>query len=735
MIRPEFIIEELRKNFPGADLDMVWRAYAFAAQCHRGQKRSSGEPYLNHPLAVAHNLAQMKLGHVSVSVGLLHDTIEDTLATPEQIRDMFGEEVWAIVDGVTKISRIEASTYEERQAENIRKMILAMAKDIRVILVKLADRIHNMRTLNFLKPAKQRQIAQETLDIYAPLANRLGINWIKSELENSAFMYLWPVEYGEIKRKVARLEETREDYIDDIVKTVNDRLAPTIPGIDVKGRPKHFYSIFAKMRRQKITFEEVFDIMGVRVVTPEDGDCYTALGQLHSLFKPVPGKLKDYIALPKANGYQSLHTTIVGPGGKPVELQIRSRRMHVFCEEGIAAHWRYKEGGGEADDRHYEQIAWLRRLLEWQQEVQDPKEFLEKVKIDLFPDEVYVFTPRQEVKSFPRGATPIDFAFAVHTDVGHHCVGAKINGKLASLKQPLKNGDIVEILTNQQAHPSRDWLKVVATSKARTKISNFLRQKERSQALGLGRQMLEKEIVRHGFDPTPYLEEKKLTAAARLVGHNTVESLLIGIGLGKVKASMIAAKFLPKESLEEQDRKVESMVGRTTKSTSSSGVRVSGVDDVLVRFAHCCNPTPGEPIIGFISRGRGLVIHSADCSNAMNLGHDSERRLDVEWDMETVGKAPATLLIESEDRPGILAGVSAVISDQGANITEAATRNVPGSGKGSITLTMEVADIRQLNHIIHVISQRPGVLSVERVRDRNALRSRFRPPKRRGDRR
>ena len=726
MIRPEIIIEELRSNMPDADSDMVWRAYAFAAQRHKGQKRVSGEPYLNHPLEVAHILAKMKLTHISISVGLLHDTIEDTIATPEEIKELFGDEVWQIVDGVTKISMIESATQEEQQAENIRKMILAMAKDIRVILVKLADRIHNMRTLNFLKPEKQRKIARETLDIYAPLANRLGIGWIRSELENTSFKYLWPRDYSEIKHKVANLEAEREKYVEKIVADIDARLKEENKPMTVKGRPKHLYSIFNKMRTQKISFEEVYDIMGVRVITKSDAECYQVLGAIHAMFKPIPGKLKDYIALPKENMYQSLHTTVLGTGGKPVEIQIRSEKMNTICEEGIASHWRYKEGKHK-DGKHDEQITWLRRLLEWQQEVSDPREFLEKVKIDLFPDEVYVFTPKQNVKSLPRGATPIDFAYAIHTDVGDHCIGAKINGKIASLRQELVNGDIVDILTSQQARPGRDWLKSVKTSKARTKITSFLRQTEKKRALALGRELLEKELVRLGVNPTEYLEENKLKESARAVGHNSAESVLSALGFGQLKLSTLLPKMLPKETLAQKEQTIlQAIKSRfVPKKTEATGVRIQDVDDVLIRFAHCCNPVPGDDIRGFISRGRGLIVHTVDCANSIDLGKDSARYVKVEWDMKTVGVHQALLTVETKDKPGILANVSTAIADNGANIAEASV--VSGeSGKGILYMTVEVADAAQLQKVMNTILRQDGVYSVERVRDKSAFNAKKR---------
>ncbi|MBF0633790.1 MAG: bifunctional (p)ppGpp synthetase/guanosine-3',5'-bis(diphosphate) 3'-pyrophosphohydrolase [Nitrospinae bacterium] len=728
MIRPEFIVEELRKNFPGADLDIIWRAYAFAARCHKGQKRVSGEPYLNHPLEVSNILAKMKLDGVSVTAGLLHDTLEDTFATPDEIRDLFGEETLQLVDGVTKLSRIESAAMdkEARQAENVRKMIMAMSKDIRVILIKLADRLHNLRTLDYLKPENQKRIAQETMDIYTPLANRLGIGWIKSEMENSCFKYLWPNEYSEIKHKVELVEAEREKYIDQIVSDVQERLTKEGVGAEVTGRPKHFFSIFSKMKRQKITFEEVFDLMGARVITNTDPECYAALGLIHSMYKPIPGKLKDYIALPKGNLYQSLHTTIVGAGGKPVEIQIRSRRMHAICEQGIAAHWKYKEGSGK-DKKLDDQVQWLRRLMEWQQEVADPREFLEKVKIDLFPDEVYVFTPKQDVRPFPRGSTPIDFAYAIHTNIGDHIIGAKINGKLTPLRQELRNGDIVEILTSQSQRPSRDWLKFVVTAKARTKITAYLRQMEKQRAYALGKELMEKEMARHGVGSHSYMEDVHLLPAAQAVGYTSAESMLVAIGMGKLKLSAALAKILPKEALADREKRADAdalkkIEEKPQKASKNAGVKIQDMDDMLIKFAHCCNPVPGDAIRGFISRGKGLVVHTADCPNALNLGLDSERFVEVEWDIKSAGKHQVTISVVTEDKPGMLANVSAAIADNGSNITEASIA-ADQSNRGYIHLTIEIADLGQLRKIMGAVMRQPGVISVERVRDKNALRT------------
>jgi len=726
MIRPEFIIEELRRNMPEADIEMVWRAYAFAARMHKGQKRVSGEPYLNHPLEVANILAHMKLGHVSISVALLHDTVEDTGVTTEDIKKLFGEEVMQLVDGVTKISQLKFSSKEEHQAENFRKMILAMSKDIRVILVKLADRIHNMRTLHYLSPEKQKAIAGETLEIYAPLANRLGMGWIKTELENNSFKYLHPKDYQKIKNEVEADESEREAYIGEMVAGVKERLKQEGYDVEVQGRPKHLYSIFSKMRRQGIDFKEVLDLMGIRIITNLKQECYAILGLLHNIYKPIPGKLDDYIALPKENMYQSLHTTIAGPKGRAVEFQIRSRAMDLISEEGIAAHWRYKEGAVK-EGKHDEEIVWLRRLLDWQQEVKNPKKFLEFVKIDLFSDEVYVFTPNQEVKALPKGATPIDFAYAVHTDIGSHCIGAKINGKLASLRQELNSGDIVEALTSQHAHPSRDWLKIVKTSKARTKISSYINQAEKNRALELGREFLEKELVKLGVDPKSRITESVIMPHAQASGYTSVDSLFVALGLGKMKMAPLLAKLAPKETVVANKKKTfirsafKKLISRSSQKEKFPGVRIQNMNDLLIRFAQCCNPVPGDSIRGFVSRGRGLVIHTVDCPNAVGMGVDSERSVDVEWDVKKKGKHLVMLAVESKDKPGMLSQVTGIIADSGSNITEA-TVKVGDKSKGQIYVTFEVADLTQLQKLMNSLMRLSGVISVERIKDRRAFK-------------
>lgn len=726
MIRPEFIIEEVRRNFGDADLEMIWRAYAFAARRHRGQTRVSGEPYLSHPLEVAHILARMKLGYVSVSVGLLHDTLEDTLAEKDEIIELFGEEVAEIVDGVTKLSMIESKSRIETRVENIRKMMLAMAKDIRVILVKLADRTHNMRTLGYLPEAKRIQIARDTLEIFAPIANRLGINWMKTELEDLSFRHLMPDDYERIAKATGAVASSTEDYLDKTVKQISDRLNDRLDGpVMVKGRLKHFYSIYQKMERRKISFDEVFDIIGARVITDTKSDCYRALGEIHQLYTPIPGKLKDYIALPKENMYQSLHTTVLGVGDKPIEIQIRSKKMDEFCEEGIAAHWRYKEGGAK-EGKYDKNIVWLRRLLDWQREASDPRQFMSNLKIDLYPDEVYVFTPRQEVKALASGATPIDFAYAIHSDIGQRCIGAKINGKISSIRKPLKNGDIVEILTSRQSAPSRDWLKYVVTSKARSKISAYLNQAEREQALDFGRELLRKGAIGRGLDPEELFKKERLAELAKQSGYANGEALLVALGFGRARPSIFFDRLASKkELLERRDEKARSIHAdhpTSTPSSARSGIIVGGFKDMLIRFAKCCSPAPGESISGFVSKGRGLTIHAADCRNALNMGLESERRVDVSWDMTGQARVAAILTVLTTSAPGTLATISSVVSEAGLNISALEARDISG-GLSRTNLTVDIADIDQLNKIIAELKRCKGVISVERLRGRGSFGS------------
>ncbi|MFT3836537.1 MAG: bifunctional (p)ppGpp synthetase/guanosine-3',5'-bis(diphosphate) 3'-pyrophosphohydrolase [Myxococcaceae bacterium] len=734
MIRLNDILQRVAAYHPDPDLDVIKKAYVYSAKVHQGQIRKSGEPYLVHPLEVAGILAELKLDESSIVAGLLHDTVEDTLATLDEVKELFGEEVCNIVDGVTKLSKFSASqslSQEEKQAENFRKMIIAMAQDIRVILVKLADRTHNMRTLTHMKEEKQARIAQETLDIYAPLANRLGINWIKTELEDLSFKYLKPKEFNELTEKVGRRRKDRENFIEDVKKLIETKLHERqIPG-KVMGRFKHLYSIHKKMRAQSIEFEQVPDVIAFRIVVPSLGNCYEALGLIHQLWKPVPGRFKDFIAIPKPNMYQSLHTTVIGPLSERVEIQIRTEEMHAVAEEGIAAHWGYKEGKTvlSKDD---EKFAWLRQLIEWQQDLKNPKEFLDTVKVDLFTDEVFCFTPKGDVKSLPRGATPVDFAYAIHSDVGGRCVGAKVNGKIVPLRYKLKNGDSIEVLTSPQAHPSKDWLTFVKTSRAQQKIRGFIKQQQRDKSLQLGRELTDKEFRRFGLNLNKVIKGGELKQISTDFGYRTEDDMLVGVGYGKIAPNQLIERLLPPEKLEQSKEAAaktdvappggllqamrlpamaelaKKLVGRPTRS----GVLIGGVDDVLVRFGRCCNPVPGDPIVGFITRGRGVTVHTQGCEKAMAT--DSERRVDVAWDVKGDFKRPVTIRVLTADRPGLLADISQTFSKKGVNISQANCR-ATGDDRAVNTFEVTISDLKQLTEVMRSIEALQGVYSVERI--------------------
>jgi guanosine-3',5'-bis(diphosphate) 3'-pyrophosphohydrolase len=719
-VRIESILERIHEYNPHADIDPIMRAYVYAAKAHKGQERISGEPYLSHPLQVSGILTGLRMDIATVAAGLLHDVVEDTRATLEEIQEYFGNEIAGLVDGVTKLSRIPFSTREEAQAENIRKMVLAMSRDIRVILVKLADRLHNMRTLEPLPNEKRRLIARETLDIYAPLAHRLGIYWIKAELEDLALSYLDPEAYRDLAARIAQKRQEREGDINEVIGLLEKKLLEVDINAQITGRPKHFYSIYKKMHDQKKEFDEIYDLTAIRVITDSVKDCYGTLGVIHTLWKPISQRFKDFIAVPKSNGYQSLHTTVIGSKGDPVEIQIRTWEMHRVAEEGIAAHWKYKEGRSSIDPTD-QSFVWLRQLMEWQRELKDSKEFLHTLKVDLFPDEVYVFTPRGDVKPFPKGATPIDFAFAVHTDVGHHCAGAKVNGRLVPLRTELQNGDIVEILVSPNQTPSRDWLKVVKTPRARSKIRQWIKNEERARSISLGRDMLEKEIRRLGKSPAQLLKPEALKPALSHYGIGSEEDLFAAVGYGKVSPRQAVARLLPPEELqilteaeEIREKKAERKPSRPREA--EEGVRIHGIDDILVRFSKCCNPVPGDEIIGFITRGRGVSIHTVDCANAVSLMADPERQIAVYWDGQR--KAPHQVKIRVEigkDRPGILAEISTAISGTNTNIAQAEIR-VTEERTGVNTFVLEVNDLGQLQAAMQAIQRVDGVVGVERVR-------------------
>jgi GTP pyrophosphokinase len=716
MIRFETLLEKVRSYSPEADLELLRRAYVFSALEHKGQVRHSGEPYLIHPLEVADSLADMKLDVVAVAAGLLHDVVEDTLTTPERIAELFGPEIAHVVEGVTKIGAIPFSSSEERQAENFRKMLLAMVDDIRVILVKLADRLHNMRTLQHLPEERRVKIAQETLDIYAPIANRLGMSKVKNELEELSFKYLEPKAYDGLRAKVEAKRKSAEAVIDELTKTLRSKLEDAqVPIITLDGRIKRLYSIHNKLKRQKIDLDRVYDFVALRVTTQSVKDCYAALGIIHQTWSPVPGRIKDFIAMPRPNGYQSLHTSVISEHGFPFEVQIRTDEMHRRAEEGVAAHWKYKEGrvGDHRDERYFQ---WMRQLLEVQQEVRDPAEFLQNLKIDLYPEEVYIFTPKGEVRSLPRGATAVDFAYTVHTDVGHQCVGARINGRMVPLRTRLQNGDIIEIVTQSGHKPSRDWLTFVATSRARSKIRHVLLTEERTRSIELGRRLFDKEARRFSLNPTTLLESPELTKFATEYGAKSPDELLAHIGYGKLSARTVLQKSVPANQLHEASP-VVSMVRRVLRpGAGSDKIKVRGADDVMVFRAKCCNPIRGEKIVGYITRGKGVSVHSLGCPNVVNLMFDPDRRIEVEWDSAGTDQAPyvVRLTMQVEDRKGMLAEISAKISDINTNITNMEARTGDDQ-QARIDMTVEIRDMKHLEKVIKSIKGVQGVLGVERT--------------------
>ena len=716
MLRFNDVLERLTSYQPNADIELLKKAYVFSAKVHLGQVRLSGEPYLNHPLEVAGILTQLKLDVASVATGLLHDTVEDTLTTPKEIQENFGEEIAQLVDGLTKISRISLRSSEEHQAENFRKMILAMVKDIRVILIKLADRLHNMRTLQYQSPGKQMEIAQETLDIYAPLAHRLGIEWLKSELEDLAFQYLHPEIYDEIRRKIAKKEKERARYIDEVKRTLMKKLYENHIEGEVTGRLKQIHSIYLKMKEQNIDFDQVYDITAFRVIVNSIKACYDVLGIIHSIWKPIPGKFKDYIGLPKENMYQSLHTTVIGPYGERIEIQIRTHEMHKIAEEGIAAHWKYKEGKlvEEAEDKRF---TWLRQLLEWQRDLKDNQEFIESLKVDLFPNEVYIFTPKGEVRQFPIGSTPVDFAYSIHSDIGNHCVGAKVNGKIVPLRYELRSGDTIEILTSPNQKPSKDWLKLVKTSRAKTKIRQWFTVEEREKSINLGKDILEKELRKYDLQQTKLIKSGELAKVANEFSFQGVEDLIAAVGYGKVTANQIIGKILPQEKLEQQKEELEGgrikhLIQKITRAPKDA-LLIRGIDNVMVRYAGCCNPVPGDKVVGFITRGRGVTIHTADCQNAID--DDPHRKVEVEWDSTKEYSYPVRIRIYSEDKKGLLAEISNSLSSNKANIKNARVDTTEDK-KAIGTFEVEIRDLNHLSKVIRALEKIKGVHGVERMR-------------------
>jgi GTP pyrophosphokinase len=716
MIRLEDILAKVGKHHPQDNLDLIRRAYIFSAKEHKGQVRASGEAYLTHPLEVANILAEMKMDAVTVSVGLLHDVVEDTLVSLEDVESIFGPEVAHIVDGVTKISQIQFTSKEAKQAENFRKMLLAMTDDIRVIMVKFADRIHNMRTLEYLSSDRREAIARETMEIYGPLANRLGMGKVRGELEDLAFSYLDPKSYQELKEVVERKRKVHEAFLSEVSKLVEEQMKEHGIPCRIESRVKRLYSIHVKLKKQRITIDQVFDLLALRIVTDSIKNCYAALGVIHNTWRPVPGRIKDFIAMPRPNGYQSLHTSVIA-GGQPFEVQIRTAEMHRIAEEGIAAHWKYKDGKLIADSREDRGISWLRHLVEWQQEMKDPADFLSTLKVDLYPEEVYTFTPKGSVITLPREATPIDFAYAIHTEVGHTCVGAKINGRMVPLKTKLKNGDIVEIVTQAGHTPSRDWLSVVNTSRARNKIRHWLTEQEGEKAIELGRRMLEKEARKFRMSIRSVLDAEKLAAILPDYGASKAEDLLALIGYGKISAKQILVRIAPDgaDTLPAEDEsRITSVVKRVLGLGSDAKLKVRGFDDLLVYRAKCCNPIRGEEIIGYITRGKGVAVHSKNCPNVQNLLYDAARKIEVEW----AGVAPQAeayavpLTIFSENRAGILAQIAAVVAEVGSNIVHVEAKTA--DERGTIDLVVEIPDMKHLERVLASIRRIDGVYEVIR---------------------
>ncbi len=721
MLQATDLIHRVHAYHPTADTELIQRAYDFSHRAHQGQLRKSGDPYFVHPARVAGIITELRLDTASVCAGLLHDVVEDTLLSLGEVEKEFGGEIASLVDGVTKLSKINFTSKEDRQAENFRKMVVAMARDIRVLLVKLCDRVDNMRTLQHMKPEAQERIARETMEIYAPLANRLGIQSFKSELEDLAFKYLEPDAFSEISSAIQKSKRERDKYIEHVCKTLASRLAEQGFQSDVTGRAKHVYSIWRKMTSQQCGIDQIHDLIAFRVLVESVSDCYAALGVVHSMWLPVPGRFKDYVALPKPNMYQSLHTTVIGPGRERVEIQIRTHEMHRVAERGIAAHWKYKERGGGVADSDAAKFGWLRQLVEWQKELKDPAEFLEGVKVDLFQDEVYVFTPKGDVRVFPRGASPIDFAYAIHSQLGDHITGARINGKLEPLRYKLKSGDVIEVLSSPNQHPSKDWLEFAGTTRAKAKIRNFLRTEEREKSQKLGRELLERELHKAGVSLSKLLRnEAEFRHVMEELKVGNQEEFFVLIGYGKIspqdviqivapKAPEDGPPSLPRPELREG--RIENLVRKVT-GKDEGGIRLNGIDDVLVRYARCCNPLPGDDILGFITRGRGLTIHRRGCTKAFDT--DPERRVEITWETKAKINRAVQLRVTTANRPGILATVGQTFSAQGINISEANCR-AGDDGRAVNVFTFMCTDMDQLKGVMKALQKVQGVVHVERA--------------------
>ncbi len=713
MICIDDILEEIRSYHAEADLDAVRKAYLYSEKVHQGQTRISGEPCITHAMEVAAVLTRLRMDVPTVVTGLLHDTLENSLSTETELRQLFGDEVAEMVDGVTKIGKITFKTSEERQAENFRKMLLAMARDIRVILVKLADRIHNMRTLGSQSEEHRLMIAQETADIYAPLANRLGISWVKSELEDLSLRYLEPELYKDLSKKVAQHRRKTDTYVTDVKDHLEGILKEHEIEGQIQGRFKNICSIHNKIVKQKIDFDQIHDLIAFRIIVPSVRDCYAMLGVIHSFWKPVPGRFKDFVAMPKANMYQSLHTTVFGPAGQRMEVQIRTDEMHRVAEQGIAAHWMYKEGraSNSSDEGRF---GWLKQMLEWQKELKDSNEFMSSVKVDLFPEEVYVFTPNGDVKELPKQSTPIDFAYSVHSDVGQRCSGAKVNGRLVPLKTELKNGDIVEITTSANQTPSKDWLKFVKTSKAKNRIRNWVKDQERQQSLELGRDLLEKELRKYGFSYKRAVNLDAMKGTYTELGFRSIEDLQAAVGYGKITCNQVLSRLIPEQFKAEAPKpsRISQVLGKIRKKPVDA-INVQGLDGILVRFSKCCNPLPGDEVIGFISQGMGVRVHAADCPHVLET--DPERRIEVSWNRQKGATRPVKIRVQSLDQKGVLAAVTKVITKCEANILRASIYST-NEGRGMLNFEVDVRDVQHLNRVMEAVQKIKGVIQVERMR-------------------
>ncbi len=713
------LLRTMRANRPADNLEIVRKAYEFSQEHHSGQTRASGEPYLVHPLGVALVLAEMKMDPVAIAAGLLHDSVEDTSVTIVDIRKEFGEQVAHIVEGVTKISQIDFATREEQQAENLRKMMLAMVDDIRVVLIKLADRLHNMRTLEHLTVERQQKIAKETLEIYGPIAHRLGMGKIRGELEDLGFRYIDPITYQQVHDAVEARRKKGEQFLSRVEHTLREKLKEAGITARVESRIKRLYSIHKKLVRQKITVEQVYDLYAMRVITQSIQDCYAVLGIVHNVWRPVPGRIKDFIAMPRPNFYQSLHTSVITEDGTPFELQIRTEEMHRMAEEGIAAHWKYKDGPVSALDE--QRLTWLRQVVEWQRDVSDPSEFLSTLKIDLYPEEVYTFTPKGKVVVLPRESTPIDFAYTVHTEVGHTCVGAKVNGRMVPLRHKLHSGDIVEIITQPGHKPSRDWLGVVKSSRARNKIKHWLNIHQRERAVEIGRKLIEKEARKYRI-ALKEIKDEDLRKIASDYGLGQVDDLMAGIGYGKYSARQILARAAPSSGQLPPATETEQFGGLTSVvrrvfggDNKDNAIRVKGQGDLLVYRARCCNPIRGESIVGYVTRGKGVAVHALDCPNVTNLLYEPERRIDVEWasDDATPGSYPVKITVFCDDRFGMLKQITSVISDTKTNIRNVEARTY--NGQGNIDVILDIMDLKHLENIITGVRKIPGVHDVQRL--------------------